>query len=345
VGGPAVKNKLFWFTDYQGDRQVNGGTASQVRVLSAAERDGRVAVQNLTGNVTGPYWADLLSQRVGCPVAVGQPYSTVFANGNIPVSAFSPATRGTLGFIPLPNVGENILASAAVSTRSVDHKAGQRVDFINRLTGTWSGYYYLNDFSSLNPYGGSSFPTGFESETRARNQLATLSNSYVVSPSSVNDFRMSYTRIVSRSVPAGDTAPSLEELGFTTGAGTLGINNSGPEGYRAIPQISLNTFRFGDPGTGNAIQNTYMLANNFSKIHGRHTLKVGGDYRYYQMNNRNGGGFVDSSDSLVGRLVMMWPIICSALHLRTRSLRCKFLMVAASTDLCLLRTPSASHRT
>ena len=30
VGGPAMKNKLFWFTDYQGDRTINGGTASQV---------------------------------------------------------------------------------------------------------------------------------------------------------------------------------------------------------------------------------------------------------------------------------------------------------------------------
>src|SRR5215471_3484554 len=68
LGGPAIKDKLFWFTDYQGDRQVIGGTASEVQVLSLAERQGDVGVQNLTGTVTGSYWAQVLSQRLGRPV-------------------------------------------------------------------------------------------------------------------------------------------------------------------------------------------------------------------------------------------------------------------------------------
>jgi len=292
VGGPALKNKLFWFTDYQGDRQVNGGTASAVQVLSNAERQGNVGVANLTGTVTGSYWAQVLSQRLGRTVTAGEPYSQVFPDGIIPTSAFSPPTNGTIGFIPVPNQGDNTYASAAVSTHSVDHKVGQRVDFLNKRTGNWAAYYHLDDFSSLDPYGASSFPTGFGSEARNRNQLATLSNTYVVNPTAVNDFHASYTRIVVRSVPAGITAPSLESMGFVTGAGTFGINNAGPDGYSAVPFIGLNNFGFGDPGTTNGIQNTYQIGDSFSKVYGKHALRFGGEYRYYQMNNRNGGGFV-----------------------------------------------------
>jgi len=292
VGGPAIKNKLFWFTDYQGDKQVNGGTASQVQVFSLAERQGNVGVQNLTGTVSGPYWAQILSQRLGRPVQDGEAYSAVFPNGVIPTSAFSPAAKGTIGFIPVPNVGNNVYASAALSTNSTDHKVGQRVDFLNRSTGNWSGYYNFDDFNSLNPYGGSSFPTGFGSEARNRSQLGTMTNTHVFSPTAVNEFRLSYTRIVVRSVPQNGIAPSLASMGFVTGPGTLGINNAGPTGYGSIPDIGLNNFSFGDPGTSNGIQNTYQIGDNFSKIQGRHTLKFGAEYRYYQMNNRNGGGFL-----------------------------------------------------
>ena len=53
---------------------------------------------------------------------------------------------------------------------------------------------------------------------------------------------------------------------------------------------------------------------------GRHTLKFGAEYRYYQMNNRNGGGFVgqfgfsggetgyDVADYLLGAPVFVFAV-------------------------------------
>lgn len=290
VGGPAIKDKLFWFTDYQGTRRVDGGSSSEVQVLSTAERAGHLNVANLTGTVTGPYWAQTLSKRLGYSVTDGQAYSTVFPDGVIPERAFSSAAKGTIGYIPLPNRGSDIYVSSTEPIRTRDDMAGQRVDWLNKLTGNWSGYYYFQDTDINDPFGDSSF-LGLASASRARRQQGTLSNVRVFGPTAVNEFRASYVGIIRRSLPASD-APPVESLGFISGASTLGLNNAGPDGYLAVPAISLSNFSFGSSGTSNIIQHTYQLGDSFSKISGRHTIKFGADLRYYQLNRRDGGGLL-----------------------------------------------------
>ncbi len=287
VGGPAIKDKLFWFTDYQGTREINGGSASQVQVLSADQRSGIIGVDNLTGAVNGSAWAQVLSQRLGTTVSDGELYSQVFPNGIIPQAAWSPASKGTIGFIPGANVGSDIYASAAYPTRIGDNMFGQRVDFLNKLTGNWSVYYLHQSTNTNNALAGASWP-GFADVTQVKNQQATLSNTRIISPTAVNEFRMSFTRLPVQTVPSG-TAPTLTSMGFVTGAGTDGINNSGPTGYLGVPTIGTNEFSFGTVSPGIANQNTYQIQDNFSKITGRHTIKFGVDFRYYQMNQRNAG--------------------------------------------------------
>ena len=71
VGGPFWKNKLFWFTDYQGTRQVAGASTGLVDVPTTAQRAGDFgagAFLDANGNpamVQGAYWAQVLSQRLG----------------------------------------------------------------------------------------------------------------------------------------------------------------------------------------------------------------------------------------------------------------------------------------
>jgi hypothetical protein len=292
VGGPAIKNKLFWFTDYQGNREVNAGSADEIQVLSQAERQGNIGVANLTGAVNGPYWANVLSQRLGKPVHDGEPYSSVFPNGIIPQAAFSSAAVGTLQFIPAPNRGENLYVSNAESLYLVGDMFGNRVDFLNKKTGDWSVYYYFNRTNNRDPKGGGSFP-GFASTTEGTRQQAMVSNTRIFGPTAVNEFRMNYTRIPVNSVPV-EGAPSLESMGFITGENTLGINNSGPAGFTGVPGIGLNNFSFGTVSPSIQAQNTFQIGDSFSKIHGRHSLKFGVDLRYYQMNQRNAGGPVGS---------------------------------------------------
>ena len=103
VGGPGIKNKLFWFTDYQGTREVRGISTGLLQIPSVAQRSGNfgaTAFQDNAGNpttVNGPYWAQMLSSRLGYTVTNGEPYSgrtcvstadCVFPGGVIPSRAF-----------------------------------------------------------------------------------------------------------------------------------------------------------------------------------------------------------------------------------------------------------------
>src|SRR6266567_4344774 len=65
VGGPFWKNKLFWFTDYQGTRQVIGASTGLVTLPTVNQRNGIFSASDfldsdnnpLTGGVNGVFWA------------------------------------------------------------------------------------------------------------------------------------------------------------------------------------------------------------------------------------------------------------------------------------------------
>jgi hypothetical protein len=296
VGGPAIKNKLFWFTDYQGTREVAGAPTGLVAVPTAAERAGDLSDLTLNGVVKGQYWAQVLSQRLGYTVSPNEPYSLpnctstlncVFPGNIVPTRALSSAAVGTMKSIPLPNVGGDLFSSAGTNLRTVDDKMGQRVDFNSRRFGNWSGYYHFDDATVTNPLGENNLP-GFPTVTPSRAQQAVLSNTYTFGPTAVNEFRLDYTRMaINANSPVGAKQP-VSDFGFVTGANTLGIIPSGFPGFSGVPSISTLEFTFGTPSQhAYQFNNTYAISDSFSKVFGQHTLKFGGDFRYFQVNDRN----------------------------------------------------------
>src|SRR6184192_2663332 len=222
VGGPLWKNKLFWFTDYQGTREVRGASTGSVTVPTADQRSGTftpadfadssgnpllVSSQPCPGGATcGLNWAVTLSNRLGYTVTNNEPYSfpgctstsncvfpedPILKTVVIPTAAFSKPAVAILPYIPVGD-GNGNFADASQRNKIRDNKYGQRVDFINKMTGDWSFYYHFDDANNFNALDAS--VPGFSSVTVTRAQQFVLSNNKNHGPTAVNQFRLSFFR-------------------------------------------------------------------------------------------------------------------------------------------------------
>ncbi len=293
LGGPIKRDRLFFFGDYQGTRHIVGASTGEIPVPSPADRNGNLAdlAGQLTGTVTGSYWAGLLSQELGYPVSVGEAYYSpgcttssqcVFPNAIIPQSAFSSPAQPLMKYIPSPNVGPFFSTSAFNETLR-DDKGGYRTD-ANTRWGMLSAYYFLDDYSLDNPYGGASLP-GFDALNRGRAQTLSLSDVKSIGPKAVNEFRFQYMRdAYVGGLPRGGLGPTPGSLGFVEGPNTLGI---APDerfpGSIGVTGVGFNNFSIGVSSPEFHFNNIFQWLDNYSRVVGTHTLKFGGSINWNQL--------------------------------------------------------------
>jgi len=307
-GGPIRKDKIFFFGDYQGTRSTQGVDTGQIPVPSLQDRTGNLAdlassfvTTDANGNVvpttvSGPYFANLLSQKLGYAVSAGEPYYTsgctnatcVFPNAVIPQSAWSAPATNLLKYIPSPNSSNGTFATSASNLTLRDDKGAFRIDADSRRWGLLSAYYFIDDWSQDNPYpiaqGGANVP-GFNALYLGRAQLISLGDAKTISPTTVNEFHFSYLRNANDlGKPVGGVGVSLASQGFEVGQGTPGIVALSPK-TEGVESVGFNSFTFGtNTNELHQIGNTFQWLDNFSKVIGTHTLKFGGEFHYDQLN-------------------------------------------------------------
>ncbi|HKN76114.1 MAG TPA: carboxypeptidase regulatory-like domain-containing protein [Candidatus Acidoferrum sp.] len=306
-GGPIRKDKIFFFGDYQGTRSTQGVDTGQIPVPSLQDRTGNLSDlassfvtidangKTVPTTVSGSYFANLLSQKLGYAVSAGEPYYTagctsatcVFPGAVIPQSAWSAPATNLLKYIPSPNNANGTFATSASNLTLRDDKGAYRMD-ANTRWGLLSAYYFLDDWSQNNPYpmaqGGANVP-GFNALYLGRAQLLDLGDTKTINATTVNEFHFSYLRNANDlGKPVGGVGVSLASQGFEVGQGTPGIVPLSPK-TEGVESVGFNSFTIGtNTNELNQTGNTFQWLDNFSKVIGTHTIKAGGEFHYDQIN-------------------------------------------------------------
>jgi hypothetical protein len=291
VGGPLVKNKVFWFGDAQLTRQRTGSTVlTNVPTLRARTGDLSEYVEGAGANARNLIYDPL----TGNPsTGVGR---TPFPGNRIPAERISPQALNILKLVPAPNA----IDPNGSAFRNNFIGGGSNVFDANNWDTRWDwfinekqsifGRYSYQEFNQVAPAafglqaGGPSLNGNrFSGTSEARNQSLALGYTRTINPTMVNDFRFGYMRYRVNVLP-GDIGSSPAK-----DAGIPGLNQD-PFFTSGIPYFHIQGD--GETKIGYSLdangcncplaekEQQYQFTDNLTKVFGNHTFKFGGDLRF-----------------------------------------------------------------
>jgi outer membrane receptor protein involved in Fe transport len=283
LGGPIWKNKLFFFFSYEGLRSNNSDVSSptwvetpEYRALVAAARPGSIAATILTSPGIEPRIASILTPT--CALAGIDPTQCQVVPGGLDIGSPTGAQSQYV---------------------SVNNPIGGGLDGIPdiefvalRLPNTFNGNQYngrLDYYAGNNQFSYSTYFTTFDNLTsdsagRSRpqgdlrlqplNQVHAFSFVHTFSPTTVNEFRVNFTRFNFNQIASNQNVD-------------FGIPRIEIEGY------NFDRIRFGPPQGSTTpalfVENTFDFRDKFSRIIGTQAISLGIDISPLQNNNNLSG--------------------------------------------------------
>ena len=312
IGGPILKDRLFFFASYEGYHYTKiSNTPQYINVPTLAERTGDFtdvlgSAVDYIGDPTissFPYVTDLQGLQNGIPT-----------KNVIPTSKISSISQYLQSALPNPTNNatfSNYLASLplANSDYSVDARIDYTINARNKFSlvsvGGNIGYggqpFYSNYTQLAIPYAAGQF-------TNQKTATGILKYTYIASQTVINSVSYGYTRTWGQGFPlTGPTYPKL--CSFPGGAKgacnstAAGIGNL-PPGNASDTMPSIHWEKDGGPeapadwsstsSTGPVATNTFTLIDNLQWIKGRHNITFGVQLQWLQSNGASFGGYSKS---------------------------------------------------
>jgi Carboxypeptidase regulatory-like domain/TonB dependent receptor len=255
LGGPILRNKLFFFGDYQGLQQDQGRTFV-FTVPTAELRRGDLSA---------------LGSRLFDPLT-GQE----FAGGVVPEARINPIARAVANLYPLPNrpgLVDNYVENNVLNQKV--HAFDIRSDFNLGAGSSLFGRYSRAQRDFVDPPPGNEFmEEGNRSESVNFN--AVIGHNHSFSSTRLNELRVGVNKF--------DLAQFGADFGIAKN-NELGIPNGNVDGHPytfGIARFNVPGFRrTGSAGFTNSVRigQTIQFSDNVTWLAGPHTFKFGGDIR------------------------------------------------------------------
>jgi hypothetical protein len=288
-GGPVIKNKLFFFVDYQGQRFDHPSSSSTFTAYNTNEQGGNFGDLCQTNFVGGICQAAATGSGLTaiqlynpCAAGTGVPGTPCvaaatrqpFLNNVIPANMISPVASALFASNLYPTVAGTQLRNNAVNTSNSALNANQgdiKVDYVlsnkDRISGRFTRAYQTDPTANSQALFGNGFVTA-----PVWNVVGDWSRT--VNSNLVNDVRFGWSHITLNTGTTFD--PSVGAFG-----NTIGIGNGNPTNLNGLLGLGVGNVV---TGLGNSLvtqsfdSKVWQAEDSLTYTHGRHALKFGAQF-------------------------------------------------------------------